>query len=89
MEDLLVDIVACDPPEEIRAMYGVARDWHVYRISPLRNDLYDMLIDVIGDENFAFVSSATNRIGGDLYTSATIYISPQGAANIKAMDDFQ
>jgi hypothetical protein len=92
-EDEVVDPARLDPivlevldqyAADLGKQLNIPSDW-VYRPTGwMRNDFYDMLIDIIGDDNMKFVSSSTRRFKEDkqMYTRASLFVSPAGIKNI-------
>jgi hypothetical protein len=61
---------------------NIPEGW-VYRPIPfMRNDFFDKMINIIGDDNMRFMASMTKRIDGDMCTRASIFVSPQGMERI-------
>jgi hypothetical protein len=49
------------------------------------NEYYDELLDAIGDDNMSFVSQSTRKIKGKEHTRGSVFVSPEGMANIRRL----
>jgi hypothetical protein len=83
----MIEFVDCMNGYEdaLREWLCIPREMSYRPIGWMRNDLYDMLIDIIGDENIRFVSQMSRRFKEDdnrMYTRATLFVAPAGIVNI-------
>lgn len=94
----MIEITLDDPPQrfdepfdqyinDMQERMNVPSDWEYRPIPWMRNDFFDKLMDIIGDDNMRFLSSITRRIDGDMCTRASIFVSPQGIDNIRKYNE--
>lgn len=71
--------------ESLRIMANVPDTWIYRDISWMREDLYDMFIDVVGEDNIEYLTTLKRVFNEDqkTYVRTTMFISPHGMINIE------
>jgi hypothetical protein len=74
--------------EQLREIYNIPEHWQFRRFLFMPTKVHDALLDIIGEENYKFISEATRYTGrlalsSEPKTTSTLFISPLGLGRLR------